>query len=397
MRKRTVFGITMLLLVSSMSLMPVVKAEIYYWDNVRFVEGYEGGWIKYPHPDRVFYGISPYNTQGVNGYQLQHLQFDEVTSVTVIQSADLLCALIGGYFGGVAGIVAGAALGVIITFVSEEFFFDEYHCIWVWISLAFASWLYANQYALLLKSITDPTGTIILILTMLLATYLRVGVITFVDAMGVGNPDPILKNPCFEKRANPLEGEQGGVFRCPPWESNNGGWRNVRGDIDDDGDCDSFDLFKFREAYVEEYNWKADFDGDGDVDSYDLYIFRQSYIIDIPCRMDGIYSWYTNGGGDYQMWQWLDFESVQAIGGKQATFSFWFYPTSVAPNGSQNYARAESSMCSIMVKRTMLLVRRSIQTRQHGSLPLLLLISHPVLISIMLKLSFMDHLTSRLG
>jgi len=148
-------------------------------------------------------------------------------------------------------------------------------------------------------------------------------------------------NPSFEERANPLVGEQGGVYRCPPWESNNGGWRNVRGDIDDDGDCDSLDLFKFREAYVKEYNWKADFDGDGDVDSYDLFIFRQSYILDIPCRVDGIYSWFTSGGGDYLMWQWLDFESIQAIGGMQVTFSFWFYPTSVAPNGSQNYARAE--------------------------------------------------------
>jgi hypothetical protein len=57
MRKHTIFGIVMLLLVSLMSLMPVVKAasSSYIWDNIHFVEGYEGGeWIKYPHPDRLY-------------------------------------------------------------------------------------------------------------------------------------------------------------------------------------------------------------------------------------------------------------------------------------------------------------------------------------------------------
>lgn len=59
MRKTVVLASLMLALLTLTALMPAVKAVTYYWDGVRFVEGYEGEWIKYPHPDRVYYGISP--------------------------------------------------------------------------------------------------------------------------------------------------------------------------------------------------------------------------------------------------------------------------------------------------------------------------------------------------
>ena len=56
----------------------------------------------------------------------------------------------------------------------------------------------------------------------------------------------------------------------------------IPGDIDDDGDVDSDDLYLFAEAYGSSvgepaYNPDADIDGDGDVDPDDFYIFARNY------------------------------------------------------------------------------------------------------------------------
>ena len=154
----------------------------------------------------------------------------------------------------------------------------------------------------------------------------------------------LLKNWSFEVRDNAsIHGgyPNDGVYECPPWSSNNGGWRNVRGDLDFDGDCDYVDARLFSNAYIGDYDWHADFDGDGDVDYADIRIFCDSYISDKPRHLDGLYSWYTSGGGDYQMWQWLDSDAIQAVAGQTVMFSFYFYPKSVVSDGSQNNARAE--------------------------------------------------------
>ena len=148
-----------------------------------------------------------------------------------------------------------------------------------------------------------------------------------------------IKNWSFEGRDTSIPGD--GVYGCPPWETNNGGWRNVRGDLDGDGDCDCVDARLFSKAYTGDYDWHADFDGDGDVDYEDTRIFSNSYMYDIPRHLDGIYSWYTGGGGDYQMWQTLDSDTINAIKGEKVAFAFWFLPEFVASDGSQNYARAE--------------------------------------------------------
>jgi len=55
-----------------------------------------------------------------------------------------------------------------------------------------------------------------------------------------------------------------------------------RGDIDDDGDVDSYDFYLFSGAYGTDvgdqyYIPDADFDNDGDVDSFDFYIFSGAY------------------------------------------------------------------------------------------------------------------------
>ena len=197
MRKRTIFGIVMLLLVLSMSSMSVVKAATYVWDDVHFVEGYEGEWIKYPHPDRAYYEISPYSTQGVDGNMLHHCQVDSATSITLVAVADVLCAALGAYigakiggvYGAVAGAIVGGALAVVITYVSEALFLDEHNCIWWWLSLPFMDWAVANAYTLWYYGLTNPAYATSLVLSMLFATgYIRVGAVTFLDAIGAGNP-----------------------------------------------------------------------------------------------------------------------------------------------------------------------------------------------------------------
>jgi hypothetical protein len=124
----------MVLLVSLTSLTPVVKATTYVWDNLNYVEGYEGEYIHYPHPDRLSYDISPYNTKGVDGKRLHHCQVDSITSRTLVASADILCTAIGAYigakilgggvFGAVAGGAIGGALALLITYMVEAYFFD---------------------------------------------------------------------------------------------------------------------------------------------------------------------------------------------------------------------------------------------------------------------------------
>jgi len=169
-----------------------------------------------------------------------------------------------------------------------------------------------------------------------------------------------LKNWSFEGRDYSIPGD--GVYRCPPWESNNNGRRELRGDVNGDKACDVFDKLLVGAAFGANYNptdemyWhgppdfpgpcpycphppNTDLNGDGTVDLFDKVIVNFDFGKETN-PLDGSYSWYTNGGGDYQMWQWLDNDIVEAIKGKEVTFSFWFLPESVASNGSENIAEA---------------------------------------------------------
>ena len=154
-----------------------------------------------------------------------------------------------------------------------------------------------------------------------------------------------LKNWSFEERDHGPPYPCDGVYECPPWESNNGGWRELRGDVDGNGICNIIDLSTIARAYGSypghpKWNPDADLNGDGVVNTIDT----STAAIDFgktANSVDGYYSWYTNGGGEYTMWQWLDSDVVKALAGETGWFSFYFYPESVAPDGSQNNARAE--------------------------------------------------------
>jgi len=55
----------------------------------------------------------------------------------------------------------------------------------------------------------------------------------------------------------------------------------------------------------------------------------------------GKYSWYTSGGGDYKIEQWLTLDVVTHIRGRTVTFGFNYKPDGVLSDGSKNKARAE--------------------------------------------------------
>jgi subtilisin family serine protease len=158
-------------------------------------------------------------------------------------------------------------------------------------------------------------------------------------------------NPSFEERLY-----YASVYNVSYWWSNNEGWRNVRCDLGGpinytptwgafDGIVDSFDLSLFIDAYGknpygDKYRWYADFNGDGKIDGDDLSIFIVSYQNDNPPQFkDGLYSWYTSGGGDYNISQWLCDHDVNAMKSCNVTFTFWFKPKTIV-NFSSN-ARAE--------------------------------------------------------
>lgn len=94
------------------------QSTIYYWwDGIRFVKGL---YIKYPHADRDYYGISPFSSWLSAGYKLYHYQIDRATSQALNAGGGAaigaaIGAIIGGLIGGTAGAVVGAIAGAVIT------------------------------------------------------------------------------------------------------------------------------------------------------------------------------------------------------------------------------------------------------------------------------------------
>jgi hypothetical protein len=161
--------------------------------------------------------------------------------------------------------------------------------------------------------------------------------LTAIDTVGAGNPN-------FEDRG-------GSVYWPWYWANNRAGRRELGGDCypqSGDGTVDIFDLNTITNSYGSrpgqpKWNPNADLDGDNNVGLSDLIIVATDFG-KVTNRKDGFYSWYTNvdgGGGNYTLAQWLCDHDVNNMKGKQVTFTFWFMPETVAPNGLQNYARAE--------------------------------------------------------
>lgn len=114
--------------------------------------------------------------------------------------------------------------------------------------------------------------------------------------------------------------------------------------MDSDGEVTILDVGTVSNAYASGvYYPECDVDCDGNITILDVgtvcscYASEKKMGVDAFC-LDGDHSWYTSGGGDYTMWQYLDSEAVENLKGKQVMFKFWFRPES---NSSETYARAE--------------------------------------------------------
>lgn len=183
----------MLTLLTVTTLMPVVKAPTYRWDGVWFVHDI---YVKYPHPDRDYYEISPYSEWSIKGGKLYHKQIDYATSKALTLTAPVIGAVFGAIIGAqighpVIGGVVGTVLGVVLTWVADVYFLDECGCIWWWISVSFVDWLSANAADLLLLYLRDPSLAQAQIMYAFLGCgYLRAGSVTFYDAIHRREPIP---------------------------------------------------------------------------------------------------------------------------------------------------------------------------------------------------------------
>jgi len=199
MRKTVLLAASISLLLMIAAFTPLANAESYTWDGVNFVEGIYGQTaIRYPHPDRDYYAISPYVTWSMDGINLIHNQIDRDTSLILIGAATAICSVFGSYMGArvggvhgaVVGAVVGAVLGIIITYTSGAFL-DEHDCMWWWTSIELIEQLIAWASIIALYSVVNPTIAQDIVLNLLGEYgYLRVGSITFLDVINIGSPAP---------------------------------------------------------------------------------------------------------------------------------------------------------------------------------------------------------------
>ena len=243
------------MLIALLLLTPIVKAPSlrhYYWDATWFVDGTN---IDYPHPDNVHYDISNTKNWLRLGYDLYHCQINKDTTHQIIVGSLAISAFLGlvvtfwlgggtgaVLVGGITGLVLAAALNIVIDY----YFVDERGCIWWWVNESFVDWIRDNLDWLVAH--LDLAYTMIAI-AFTSYGYLRVGMVTFHDAIGKGKP-------------------------------------HIMGDIDGDGRCDMTDLYYVTIGYgmaIEDAMSKygvpqeTDIDNDGTVDFDDLYYVMMGY------------------------------------------------------------------------------------------------------------------------
>ena len=184
-------------LIALLLLTPIVKAGVmhYWWDNVYYVDGTD---IDYPHPDNVEYDISRNTDWTKLGYALCHFQINKDTTYQLLVGIWVLSGILGlaitaclgggtmaTFVGGVAGLVVGAFVDIVIDY----YFVDERGCIWWWVSAVFVCWLISNLSWLGPLCSTDPAaGYGEILIAFLSCGYLRVGKVTFHDALGIVGP-----------------------------------------------------------------------------------------------------------------------------------------------------------------------------------------------------------------
>lgn len=168
----------------------------FWWDGVQFVFG---GDVKYCHPDRDYYDISPYRSWDKEGCSLLHYQFDQETSEFTLQyglpgAAVIIGTAIGTISAGPAGTIVGAIVGLvlggIIWFQSYDML-DEKDCVWWLTSVRFINWLANNAAALVALYAIYPAAAISIVAGAFASCgYLLVGKTLFYDGIEAGQPTP---------------------------------------------------------------------------------------------------------------------------------------------------------------------------------------------------------------
>ena len=184
-------------LIALLLLTPIVKAGVmhFWWDNVYYVDGTD---IDYPHPDNVYYDISRNTDWTRLGNALYHCQINKDSTFQIVVGALAFSAFVGlvvtvwlggGTMAALVGGVAGLALASFIQMVIDYYFVDERSCIWFWVSAAFVGWLMANLSWLGPLCQSNPAvGYSEILNGFLWYGYLRVGMVTFYNALGIPGP-----------------------------------------------------------------------------------------------------------------------------------------------------------------------------------------------------------------
>ncbi|MEM3011073.1 MAG: hypothetical protein QXE76_04620 [Candidatus Bathyarchaeia archaeon] len=165
----------------------------YWWDGVYFIEGYP---VKYPHPDKSYYGISIYDDWAYKANKLWHYQFNKDTSEALVTGGiGVIAAAIGVAIaalgaGEIAPIITAVVSAVLGWYVNRNWL-DEDSCLWFWVSRQFVQWLGDNAWWLAILWLISPVDAVAAVMAAFLSCgYLRVGSLTYYDAVGAGNPSP---------------------------------------------------------------------------------------------------------------------------------------------------------------------------------------------------------------
>ena len=170
----------------------------FVWDNVNFVSGgYGSGSIRYPHPDKDYYGINIYQNWATQGSQLIHYMFNYDISTALGAAGEVaICAAIGVIIGSLVGApsiggLIGTVIGVVAWVFTGDQVLDENGNLWWWINNYMILWLASNLGVIYWLMNMNYAAAVAYVCNAFVSSgYLRIGPYLFADGIGLGEPSP---------------------------------------------------------------------------------------------------------------------------------------------------------------------------------------------------------------